>query len=72
VTATRTTVRGRDVRVGDRLLGPPGDDLTVTRIDSQFMGRPDMIAVVEDSAVRWLKRPLPLDSEVEIVRDLPG
>jgi hypothetical protein len=35
------------MQVGDRLLGPGGDDLTVAGIDSGFMGRSDLIALVD-------------------------
>ena len=67
----RTTLRADEVRVGDRLFGPGGAELTVTRIDPAFFGRPDLVAFVEDSDVRWLKLPMALDAEVEVIRP-PG
>lgn len=66
------TVQAKDVQVGDRLLGPSGDEITVTRIDKGLLGRADLIAFVEDSAVRWVKVPSTLEAEVQVTRDLPG
>jgi hypothetical protein len=64
----RSTVRASEVRLGDRLRAPTGEDMTVTRIDTRFFGRPEFIAFVEDSEERWLKLPVPADGEVEVVR----
>jgi hypothetical protein len=60
-------VKGADVRVGDRLRTPTGLELTVTRVDDGFLGRPELLAFVEDSDAQWLKLPLPRDGEVELV-----
>ena len=68
MTDERTTVRADEVRVGDRLVGPEGAELTVTRIDTAFLGRSDLVAFVEDSDVRWIKLPMALDGEVEVIR----
>jgi hypothetical protein len=68
MSAERTTIRAQEVQVGDHLFSPSGHELTVTRIDSEFMGRPDLLAFVEDSDSQWLKLPLPTDAEVEVVR----
>ena len=62
-----TMVKGADVRVGDRLRTPTGLELTVTRVDDGFLGRPELLAFVEDSDAQWLKLPLPRDGEVELV-----
>lgn len=56
------------VRVGDRVRPRPEIELTVTRIDEQFFGNPQMLALVEDSATRWLKVPTMTDAEVEVLR----
>src|ERR1700722_19015662 len=66
VTVERLTVPARDVRVGDRVLAAGGIELTVTRIDTGMLGRTDLLAFVEDTEVRWLKLPRPLDAEVEV------
>lgn len=56
-----------EVRIGDRLRARGGTELTVTRIDEGFLGRPGMLAFVEDSARQWFKMPAPIDGEVELV-----
>jgi len=67
VTATPTTVKATEVRVGDRLRARSGAQLTVTRIDEEFMGRTNMLAFVEDSEEQWFKMPAPRDGDVELV-----
>ncbi len=62
-----TTVAVADVQVGDRLRAKDGTELTVTRIDQGFLGRPEMVAFVEDSAERWFKMPAPLAGEVTLL-----
>jgi hypothetical protein len=61
------TLRASEVRVGDRLRTRTGAELTVTRIDEEFMGRADMLAFVEDSEEQWFKMPALRDGEVELV-----
>ena len=56
-----------EVRPGDRVRLPTGTEMTVTRIAQRFFGRPDMLALIEDSDVRWLSRPLKLTAEVEVL-----
>ncbi len=43
-----------------------GDELTVTRIESPFMGMAGMLAFIEDTPERWIKRPVQAESEVEV------
>lgn len=62
-----TTVGAREVRVGDRLRSRDGTEMTVTRIDVGFLGRPEMLAFVEDSPRQWFKLPAPGDGDVELV-----
>jgi glutathione peroxidase len=64
-----TAVSASTVRVGERVRAR-GIELKVTRIDESFMGRPEYIAFVEDTAERWLKLPTPADAEVEVVRSI--
>jgi hypothetical protein len=52
------------IRVGDRICSR-GLEITVSRIDTPFLGRDDMLAFVEDTDARWLKLPVALDAEVE-------
>jgi glutathione peroxidase len=63
-----TAIAASEIRAGDRVRAR-GIELKVTRVDESFMGRPDYLALVEDSPQRWLKVPTPADAEVEVVRD---
>jgi glutathione peroxidase len=64
-----TAVSASQVRAGDRVRAR-GLELKVTRIDESFMGRADYLALVEDTAERWLKFPTPADAEVEVARSV--
>jgi hypothetical protein len=66
-----TAIKATEVRVGDRLRCRDGTELTVTRIDLGFLGRPEMLAFVEDSAEQWFKMPAATGAEVELVRRGP-
>lgn len=61
-------INASDVRLGDRLRARDGTEVTVSRIDDGFLGRPEMLAFVEDSAEQWFKLPAPRDGKVELVR----
>jgi hypothetical protein len=63
-----TSIKASEVRLGDRLRSRDGTELTVTRIDDGFFGRPEMLAFVEDTAEQWFKMPAPRDGDVELVR----
>jgi hypothetical protein len=54
------------VSVGDVVRTTKGDVVTVTRIETSFLGRPNMLAFIEDTADRWYKRPVAVDADVEI------
>jgi len=69
MTTTWVTVTATEVKEGDRVRTPSGDELTVTRIEAPFLGRANMMAFIEDSSERWFKRPVPLDAEVEVRQD---
>jgi hypothetical protein len=68
MTVAPATVKATEVRLGDRVRARSGAELTVTRIDEEFMGRADMLAFVEDSEEQWFKMPAPRDGDVELVR----
>jgi hypothetical protein len=61
------TIKTTEVRVGDRLRARSGVEMTVTRIDQQFLGGDGFVAFVEDSDEQWFKMPAPRDGEVELV-----
>ncbi len=67
-----TLVPASAVRIGDRLRSRDGTELTVTRIDEGFLGRPEMLAFVEDSDAQWFKMPSPRDAEVERISTSSG
>ena len=67
MTTESTTVKASEVRIGDRLRTRTGAELTVTRIDHEFFGRPNMLAFVEDSHQQWFKMPAMADADVELV-----
>jgi hypothetical protein len=67
-----TMIRADTVSVGDRLRSRDGTELTVTRIDRNFLGRPEMIAFVEDTDRQWFKMPAPIDGEVELISRAGG
>ena len=58
------TVDATSIRLGDRIRAH-GLELTVTRIDSPFMGSEDFLAFVEDSDAQWLKLPVPIEATLE-------
>jgi hypothetical protein len=64
VTPDWETVNATSVRLGDRIRAH-GLELTVTRIDSPFMGSEDFLAFVEDSDGQWLKLPVPIEATLE-------
>jgi hypothetical protein len=59
-------VTADQVRTGDAVRIQTGDVVLVSRIESGFMGRPNMLAFIEDTPDRWFKQPIMVDSEVEV------
>jgi hypothetical protein len=64
---TWKSAKGSDIRPGDRVRTPDGMELIATRVEQPFMGRDNMIALIEDTPERWFKRPLTVDGDVEIL-----
>ncbi|HWE66944.1 MAG TPA: hypothetical protein VG298_09905 [Acidimicrobiales bacterium] len=60
------TVKADEVQPGDTVRTQAGDVVLVSRIDPSFMGRPNMLALIEDTDARWYKRPVTADAEVEV------
>ncbi len=56
---------GRDVQAGD-VVRVRGLVLTVSRVEPHHM-REGMLALVEDTPTRWLKRPVAPDAEVDVL-----
>jgi len=59
-------VAASDVKVGDVVRTSTGDVIVVSRIETSFLGRPNMLAFIEDTPDRWYKRPTMVDAEVEV------
>ena len=55
MTVAPATVKATEVRLGDRVRARSGAELTVTRIDEEFIGRANMLAFVEDSEEQWFQ-----------------
>jgi hypothetical protein len=55
-----------EVKVGDVVRTSTEDVVVVSRIETSFLGRPNMIAFIEDTPGRWYKRPVTVDAEVEV------
>jgi hypothetical protein len=63
---TWKTVKAEQVKTGDAVRTQSGDVVTVSRIEKSFMGLPNMLAFIEDTADRWFKQPMMADADVEV------
>jgi hypothetical protein len=61
--------KAAEVQPGDRVRTGDGREIVATRIEEKFLGRENMIAFIEDTPQRWLKRPMTIDADVEISVD---
>jgi hypothetical protein len=64
---TWKSAKGGDIRPGDRVRTSDGSEVTVTRIEENFFGTNNMLALIEDTPERWFKRPVTIDADVEIL-----
>jgi hypothetical protein len=60
------SAKASEVQAGDVVRTNAGEIVVVSRIESSFFGRPEMIAFIEDTPERWYKRPVQVDATVEI------
>jgi len=65
-----TSMPVTEIRPGDQVRLATGDELLVARVEPEFFGRPDMLALIEDTPTRWLKAPMPSSATAEVRR--PG
>jgi hypothetical protein len=65
--STWRSAKGADIRSGDRVRTGDGAELTVSRVEPAFFGMDNMVALIEDTPERWFKRPLTVDTDVEIL-----
>lgn len=63
---TWKTVKAQEVKTGDRVRTQSGAELIVSRIETPFLGRSNMVAFIEDTPDRWFKQPVMFDSDVEV------
>ena len=69
MTESWATMRVADVRPGDRVRLASGQEMLVSRIESDFMGIEAMVAFIEDTSARWFKQAAPQTTEVEVMRE---
>jgi glutathione peroxidase len=56
-----------EVEPGDRVRLPGGAELTVTRIEDGFLGRAELLCLIEDTPSRWLAQPVTRETEVGVL-----
>ncbi len=61
-------VSSSEVRVGDWVRHPSGQEFEVARVDSPFLGYDAMICLIEDTPARWHAYPVQADGEIEVRR----
>jgi len=62
------TISAGEVGTGDRLRLASGTELTVSRIETAFLGYDDLICFIEDSQAQWLAQAVWSNSEIEVWR----
>jgi glutathione peroxidase len=71
VETTWAPVQAQEVRAGDRVRLGSGALMTVSRVESPFLGRETLVCLIEDSPERWLAQPVLKTSQVEVERPVP-
>lgn len=61
----------REVAPGDRVRLSTGVELTASRIEERFLGRDQMICLIEDGPSRWFAQPVRTDVEIEVLSTSP-
>jgi hypothetical protein len=61
------TVEVTEVKPGDRVRHR-GFEFEVGRVDQNFLGRDNMVCMIEDTPDRWHAYPAPATAEVEVLR----
>jgi len=64
---TWVSCQADEVTPGSAVRLESGEVVEATRIDRPFLGRPEMLAFVEDTPQRWYKRPARIDATVEVL-----
>jgi len=63
--ATWTSVPVSEIQPGAIVRLRNGMELQVSRVEQAFLGRPNMVAFIEDTSRRWYKAPMPVDATIE-------
>jgi hypothetical protein len=63
---TWKTVKAEQVKAGETVRTQSGSVVIVSRIETSFMGMPNMLAFIEDTPDRWFKQPMTADADVEV------
>jgi len=61
------TAKVSEVQAGDRVRFR-GFEFTVARVDANFLGREQMVALIEDEPEQWRSYPGPVDGDIEVQR----
>lgn len=64
---TWTTIKATDVRPGD-FVRYRDHEFEVARVDERFLGRDNMLCMIEDNPDRWAAYPSITDGDVEVRR----
>jgi hypothetical protein len=65
MTDSWTTINVDDLQPGQRVRYA-GFEFTVARIDGNFLGRDNMICLIEDTPERWQAYPTVVGGEIEV------
>jgi hypothetical protein len=65
MTDTWKTIPVDDVQVGHHVRYA-GQEFTVARVDARFLGREQMVCLIEDTPDRWHAYPAMLGGEIEV------
>ena len=60
-----TTTKVEDVNPGD-VVRYAGQEFTVARVDAPFLGRAEMVCLIEDNPERWHAYPAAVGGDVEV------
>ena len=64
---TWSTKPAREILPGDHVSVAGGAELIVTRIEERFLGRDELLCLIEDTPARWLAQPVGAESDVKIL-----
>jgi hypothetical protein len=56
-----------DLRAGDRVRAR-GTEFDIARIDAPFLGRDEMVCLIEDTPTRWHAYPMGRQEKVQVLR----